>query len=296
MNHKLIFTLVIVALCGNAFGQTLKYRVGLNYGKFNKEVGHEEVEHPLIEGLSNPNATDFTNSSNLGFEAEIMQLWSPKFETGIELDFSKFSGNNKVSPYYNYYLTPYMPPKADASASKIYESSALNVMLNLRYYLVPEGSVNPFIKVYGGLSFVAAEFNYEDQSVWLEGEAGILYAIGTENSDDPREAALCYGGGLGFDIPINERLSLYFDGTAGVIGSDKVDGIPNFDYVLDGESGLARLEPASGKAFITQFSVGIVFTSGKNLGLSKGGGGKKSGVKRTGRTTSKRPFYRQNNR
>jgi hypothetical protein len=293
MNRKLILTLLIVALGGSAFGQILKYRIGANYGKFNKEIGKEEVEHPLIQVLSNPNSTEFTHAFEPGFEAEIMQLWSPNVETGIELNFSKFSGSNDVPPYYNYYFAPENPSVITTTEPLMYESSAMNLKLNLRYFFVPDGSVSPFFKAFAGVSFVGAEFNYEDQSVWEEGEAGILYAIGTENSDDPKELAMCYGAGAGISFKLNDQVSLYLDGTANIIGTDKLDGIPNYDYINNG--GQETLKPVGSSSLFTQVSLGIVFTSKTNLGLNKNWGKDKkgSGVKRTGRTTPWRPFYRQ---
>jgi hypothetical protein len=169
----------------------------------------------------------------------------------------------------------------------------MNLMLNFRYYFVPDGAVNPFFKVYGGMSWVAAEFNYADQTFITENETDILYAIGTSNSSEPKESALCYGAGAGFDFAISENLSLYIDGTVGSINSDKVDGIPNYDYFNN--DGQETLKPVGNKAFVAQVSLGIVFTSKTDLGLNKNFGKKKkgSGVKRTGRTTPWRPFYRQ---
>ncbi|MCG6188779.1 hypothetical protein [Maribellus maritimus] len=297
MNRKLILTLIILTLVGgNVFGQILKYRVGVNYGKFNDEVGKDEVEHPLIENLSNPNATEFVHAFEPGFEAEIMQLWSPNIETGIELDFSKFSGSNDIPPYYNYILAQDFPEITHRVTEPIvYESSALNLILNFRYYFAPDGSINPFFKAFGGLSFVGAEYNYEDlsvwETVWSEEGTGVLYAVGTENSDQPKETAVCYGFGAGLDFALNEQISLYLDGTVSFIGTDKLDGIPNYDYVVETQN----LKAVGNRAFVTQISLGIVFTSKTDLGLNKNSGKNKkgSGVKGTGRTTPWRPFYRQ---
>ncbi len=297
MNRKLILTLIIVAMCGSAFGQVLKYRIGANYGKFNSEVGKAEVEHPLVSVLSNPNATEFSHAFEPGFEAEIMQLWTPNVETGFELDYSKFSGSNEVPPYYNYYFAPENPSTITTTAPLVYESSALSVLLNFRYYLAPGGSVSPFLKAFGGISFVGAEFNYQDLSEWdnpatEEIETGVLYAIGTDQSDDPKEAVLSYGVGAGLNFAINDKVSLYLDGTLNYIGSDKVDGIPNYDYVNN--DGQELLNPVSNRALVAQVSLGIVFTSKTNLGLNKNWGKNKAdSIKRTGRTTPWRPFYRQ---
>jgi hypothetical protein len=292
MNRKLIFTLIAIALYGSVYGQTLKFRTGANYGKFNKEIGGDEIEYPSID-IYNQDKTDFTHAFEPGFEAEIMQLWSPNIETGIEFDFSKFSGKNDTPPVYNYFFLLNADDFIFPVPSLIYESSALNLMLNFRYYFLPEGKVSPFLKVFGGVSFVGTDFNYKDQGVWPQEGAGILFSMGTENSDNSRESSLCYGTGLGFDFELNDRISLYVDGSASIIGSDKVDGIPTLDYIVD--NGRGTLLSVDNKALTTQISFGIVFTSDVDLGLSKNSGKNKKGkgLKRSGQTTPWRPFYRQ---
>jgi hypothetical protein len=104
---------------------------------------------------------------------------------------------------------------------------------------------------------------------------------------------MCYGAGAGISFKLNDQVSLYLDGTANIIGTDKLDGIPNYDYINNG--GQETLKPVGSSSLFTQVSLGIVFTSKTNLGLNKNWGKDKkgSGVKRTGRTTPWRPFYRQ---
>ena len=292
MNRKLILTLIITLLFANAFGQVLKYRVGANGGMFQKEIGPAEVEHPLVGVLSSPNATDFTSNIEAGFEAEVMVPWTLHFETGIELEYTKFSGYNDVPPYYNYYFAPNNPTVITTTEPLIFESSAISAMANFRYYVLPDKGINPFLKVFGGVSFVAAEFNYKDPAFRAENNVDVLYAIGTKNSQDPREPALYYGGGVGISFQFSEKLSLYIDGTAAVINSDKVNGIPNYDYSND--NGNEVLTPVGNQSLVTQVSIGIVFTSGTDLGITSGSKkGIRNGIKRTGRTSQYFPFYRQ---
>jgi hypothetical protein len=294
MNRKLILTLLVIIIGANAFGQVLKYRVGGNYSKFNKETGAEEIEHPLVPVLSNPNSTDFTHAFEPGFEAELMMLWSPNFETGLEFERIGFSGRNDIPPYYNYYFAPDNPTVITTTQPLSYASSAMNFKLNFRFYLAPEGIINPFIKAFGGLSKVAAELSYADPNFEPANNVKILYALGTENSDKSRESAFIYGAGLGINFKLSEKIFLYVDGTASTINSDKVDGIPNYDYTQN--NGQATLKPVGNQSLITQFSAGLVFKSNTDLGLIKSGSGNKkksSGIKRSGRTTPWRPFYRQ---
>ncbi len=293
MNRKLILSLIIVFLSVNAFSQVLKYRVGANYGKFNNEVGPEEIEHPLIGVLSNPNSTDFTHAFEPGFEAELMMLWTPNIETGLEFEYTGFSGTNDIPPYRNYYFSQDFPDMEFYTTEPLkYTTSSMNIMLNFRYYIAPDGGIRPFFKASAGLSMVATELNYADDAFIVEHNASVIYALGTSNSRDPRELALNYGAGLGIDFKLSDKLSFYIDGTASVINSDKVDGIPNYNYIEN--DGQEMLNPVGNKAFITQVSVGLVFTSNTDLGLNKNSGGKKSsGVKRSGHTSQWRPFYRQ---
>ncbi len=110
MDRKLILTLIVSFLFVHvAFGQLLKVRVGANGSMFQKEVGSPEVKHPLIDVLSNPNYTDFTSNLDVGFEGEVMLLWTTHLETGLEFEYSKMSGYNDFPPYYNYYFAMEFP-------------------------------------------------------------------------------------------------------------------------------------------------------------------------------------------
>jgi len=292
MNRKLILTLIISLLIANAFGQVLKYRVGANGGMFQKEVGPAEVEHPLVGVLSSPNSTAFTNNFKMGYEAEVMVPWTPHLETGIELEYTNFSGYNDVPPYYNYYFAPNNPTVITTTEPLIYQTSVISALANFRYYVLPDNGINPFLKVFGGISFVGTELNYKDPVFRTENNVDVLYAIGTKNSQDPRDPALYYGGGVGINFQLSKKISLYLDGTAAIINSDKVNGIPNYDY--SNNNGNEVLTPVGNKSFVAQVSIGLIFISGTDLGITAGNKkGKRSGNKRSGRTSEYFPFYRQ---
>jgi hypothetical protein len=156
--------------------------------------------------------------------------------------------------------------------------------------LLPREAINPFFKVFGGISFGGTELNYKDEVDRLDNGIGVLYSIGTQNSSAPREAALYYGAGAGINFRLSDRLALYIDGSASYINSDKVNGIPNFNYVYT--DGQETMQPVGNTSFFTQISIGFVFNTGKDMGwVSSDKGG--SSVKRTGRTTDYFPFYRQ---
>ena len=292
MDRKLILTLIISFFFVNAFGQLLKVRLGANGSTFQKEVGSPEVEHPLIDVLSDTNASDFTSELGVGFEGELMLLWTPHIETGLEFKYSKMSGYNDNPPYYNYYFAMEYPSGGEPPVKPlIFESSAISTAINLRYYLLPKESINPFFKVFGGISFVGAELNYKDVQDRLDNGIGVLYSIGTKNSGDPKEPALYYGAGGGINFKLSERFSLYIDGSASFIRSDKLDGIPDYNYVsTDGQE---VMDPIGNNSFFTQISIGFVFNTGKDMGWVKSDEGRGSSVKRTGRTTNEFPFYRQ---
>jgi hypothetical protein len=295
MNRKLILSLLIVVVCGNVFAQEVKLRVGANYGTFNKEIGPEEVPHPYINVISpDKYGVDFSSDSKMGFETELMLLWTPNIETGIEFRYSNFSGFSDTIPsYYNFLLSDDWPDNERYNNTPlIYESSAMSFLFNFRYYLAPGGNINPFFKAFGGISLVGAELNYKDRSVWEDGEAGVLYSAGTQNSDNPRESAFQYGAGIGINFKFSDRVSLYLDGSASAINSGTINGIPNYDYITADQT----LKPVDGKSMIYTFSVGLVFDTGANLGLSKNTGGtsgKGSKTKGTGNTSPYRPFYRK---
>lgn len=292
MDRKLILTLIVsFLLVHTAFGQLLKVRVGANGSMFQKEVGSPEVKHPLIDVLTNPNYTDFTSNLEVGFEGEVMLLWTSHFETGLEFDYTNLSGYNDFPPYYNYYFAMEYPSGGEPPLKPlIYNTSVIGTVINARYYLLPKESIDPFFKVFGGISFVGTELNYKDINDRLDNGIGVLYSIGTQNSSAPREAALNYGAGAGINFKLSDRIALYVDGSASFVKSDKVDGIPDFNYVNN--NGQEVMQPIGNNSFFTQISIGFVFNTGKDFGwVSNDKRG--SSVKRTGRTDDHFPFFRK---
>ena len=293
MNRNLILVLIFIVVSGSLSGQVVKFRLGPNFGKFNNEIGDEEIVHPLVGVLSNPNATEYEHDMGIGFEAEVMIPWTPGFETGIEFKRSSFSGWNEVPPYYNFYFSDDKPRMPDGTAvpitttvPQVYNSSVSSILLNLRYYLLPDNKLSPFLKASGGLSFTGAEFKYEDEALNEDLPNGYLY------SNDKKDGVLFYGGGFGIDFEVSEKVSLYIDGSANIVSSDIVNGIPNYNYA--NVSGSETVTRADNQSFYTQLTVGIVFHSGVDLGITSGQKkNKNKGVKRSGRTTEWRPFYRQ---
>lgn len=293
MNRILFLILILMITGGNTFSQVVKFRVGGNFGKFNNEIGTEEIEHPLVGVLSNPNATEFEQDLGIGFEAEIMIPWTSSFETGFEYKRNNFSGWNETPPYYNFYFSDDKPRMPDGTAipitttvPQVYESSVNSFIFNMRLYLLPDNVISPFIKGSAGISYTTAEFKYEDIELNSDLPNGNLY------TNDTKDAVLFYGGGFGVDFEVSEKVSLYLEGSGNVIGSDLVNGIPNYNYVNN--QGSETLNRADNKGFYTQLTVGLVFHSGVDLGITSGQ--KKSrgkGVKRTGRTSDYRPFYRK---
>ena len=296
MDRKLILTLIVSFLfVHTAFGQLLKVRVGANGSTFQKEVGSPEMEFPGIDVLYPADYvyTDFSSNLEVGFEGEVMLLWTPHIETGLEFEYAKMTGSNDFPKYYNYILSLNYDAgtfNAPPLNSLFYETSAISTAINARYYLLPKESINPFLKVFGGISLVGTDFNYEDPNDRITYGEGIGFSMGTENSDEPREPALYFGAGAGVNFTLSNRISLYIDGNASFIKSDKVDGIPNFNYEeVDGQPHLAAV---GNNSFFTQISIGLVFDTGIDLGWVKS---EKRGtsVKRTGRTSENFPFFRQ---
>ena len=292
MNQKITLTIIIIFLFGNVFGQTPRLRLSANSGMFISEIGDDEINHPFVGLLSDPNSTDFISDIGTGFEAELMLPLTLNFETGLEFEFSKLSGSNDVPPYYNLYFSDDQPTGHDGSPAiisiidpKVFESTVLSVSTNLRYYLMPGGNLNPFLKAFGGVSFVGTQFSYEDQVLNDELITGFLYET------ESRKTAFHYGGGAGINFKMLDKVSIYIDGTVLVINSDIVNGIPNYDYIESDQS----LVPVGNQSLIYQLSLGVVFDSGIDLGFNQNmkKKGRGNNAKGTGRASGHRPFYRK---
>lgn len=273
-------------------GQVFRYKIGANYSGFISEAGKKENLNPLVNVLSSPASTAFTNNFDFGFETELIRPWTNNLETGLEIEYARYSGENEFPPYYNFYFTPKKPSYITSEAI-VYNSSTLNFLANLKYFFSPNNKIDPFIKIFAGSSLISAELNYKDKSGDFN-KNQIMFASGTKNSTDPKKAAFHFGLGAGINYNLSEKLAFYLDGTLSVINSNLLNGIPNYDYTKTTFLGNPQenYTPFESKSMVSQISFGLVFTTlkfeiptikKKSSDIKKGGG----------KTTKYLPFYRE---
>lgn len=297
---------------------SIKARFFGNSSRFLGEPRGEEVIYPMIYNLMDTtlNYTDFTHQGGFGIGAEIMMSLSDRTWVGFELSTSGMSGYNNLPPLYNFMFTGYNQlnvnvididldvPVTQIQLPLAYSTSLLNLLLNFRFYLVPDGRFRPFVKIHSGVSMVGSELTMKNASDWppagyginvngveqpvenLDFGAPVLFSRGTSNSAEGRVAALNLGGGAGFEVPISGKISFYADYTYSMIRSDILDGRPNVDYL---ESGLLKRFNTIGNT--GRFSFGLCYTIGENFNIIGNSGGGGRGGSKSGRQHPYLPFY-----
>jgi hypothetical protein len=126
------------------------------------------------------------------------------------------------------------------------------------------------VKLTGVVAFVGSDFSYKESidSDLLESE--VLYARGTSNTDQKKWPAFHLGGGIGFDYKINDYWSFQIDGTATVINSGIINGVPNFTYEKDDDKDMLKYNRRF--SLTMQISAGLVYYI--EVGSSRGSDGK----------------------
>lgn len=306
-----IFALVsLISLSGSAQNK-LRLRIGGNATRFLKEPQGVEKNFWEIDTLNAHFGPfmDFVNKFKLGGEAELMMSLSDKTWFGLEVSMDKLYGENSHPGLYNFQYTDYLQLHTTDTINEIvtthltnypikYSTRLINLIANFRIYPFPEGRFHPFIKVSAGLSLVSTELALLTPSTWTDSirihypnivpGPPVLYSRGTTGSGKGLLPAFTFGGGIGFEFRINDKLSAYADASLRIVNSDIVDGKPNFDWFI--ESG--KLEHFNTRSNIAKISFGIVYTisenfAGINLGRSSGG----KGWKRGGKQHPYLPFY-----
>lgn len=274
--------LFILSFFTNA--QVIGFRLAANSGVLLSEFGTSDVPHPSTFALSPAQSSNhFSPQPTVGFEGEILFQISPSSYFGIEVDYTHFKGYNNNPPYYNYYLTSYFIEfQNEFFNSPIqYNSRVWNVAVNYKYFLFKENIFHPFVKLTGVVAFVGTDLKYKeipDEQI----PSDILYSRGTSNSEQKKWPVFHLGGGLGFSYDLSDRLAFQIDGTATVVNSGIVDGVPNFTYIQEDGQDLLRYNRRL--SLTAQISVGLVYT----FEVESGGTG-------GGRTSPNMPFYRKKN-
>jgi len=274
--------LILFSLFTNA--QVIGFRLAANSGVLLSEFGPSDVPHPSTFVLTPAQSTDhFSPQPAVGVEGEILFQISPSSFFGIEIDYTHLKGVNNEPPYYNYFLTTYFHEFQDDfyNAPVKYNTQLLNLAVNYKYFFFKEQVLHPFVKLTGVVAFVGTDLTYKD----LPDNpitSNILYSRGTSNSDQKKWPVFHLGGGVGFSYDLNDRLAFQVDGTATVVNSGIVNGVPNFTYIEEDGKNLLRYNRRL--SLTAQISVGLVYT----IEVESGGSG-------GGRTSPESPFYRKRN-
>ncbi len=307
-------TFLLLMLCAafTSTGQnTLKLRISGNSSRFISEPQGSEIPFIELDSLNKAEGTirDFVHKGELGAEVEIMMSLSDKVWFGLELGNSRMSGTCDTPDFYNFQYsgllqlhstdTSSFPPiitTYQTNQPLKYKTTLFNILGNLRFYPAPDGKFRPFIKVTAGISLVATELSLRNPDLWYDAlppseVAGppVLFSQGTSGSEKGRYPAFTFGGGIGFEYQINEKIALYADGSYRLIHSDIVDGKPNMDFNKDS----GKLIRFNTNANTSKFSLGIVYTLNDDIKLLGGGKSvKKGGGGKEGRTAAHLPFYK----
>lgn len=273
MKH-LWLVLIFIFVCAQADAQIFRYRLSGNSTFFMKQPGEPEVMSPLAEGLSHQGSSDFKSGLAMGAELEIMAPVTTDFEVGIELDYSQLSGHTETAPLYNFFLSKYNPLPDTykyPDEALIYTTNLYNILGTTRFYFLPfNGNFNAFFKAFGGVSFVGTDFTFYDPFYRVEYNVGVLYSQGTRSNEDPKDLVFNGGAGLGTVFRLSDKWDLCIEGTASMIHSDIVNGVPDFDYVENPETPGGTLQRADKWSLVTQMSVGLIYSAIPDRRLNKG--------------------------
>jgi len=281
---------------------TLKFRISGNSTKFMKEPQGKEINLPYIDSLilyKGP-FPDFDHRGGLGFEAEVFGALSDKFYVGLEFSNDLLTGENDDPGMFNFQFTDSLQLHAtDPFTDTIYvyrtmdplkyRTSLISFMANFRFYPVSAGRFRPFIKASAGLSLVKTELSLKNPSQWMEEDTTLNYGPPVLFSTDRSGVvpALTLGGGVGFEVQLTKKISLYTDWSYKMVKSDLLDGRPDFDFNKDTGT-LARFNTWSTAGKLT---FGIVYILNDNFSLFGGGGGSSKKGKERGQTSPFLPYY-----
>ncbi len=290
---KIICLLFLLSILpGIANSQLVGFRIAANSGMLISEFGSSDVPHPDAIANTPAQSTErFTPQLSYGFEGEVLFQISERGFFGIEVDYSTLKGYNDNPPYYNYYLTPYFSYYQNEYYQEAikYKTSLINLAVNYKYFFFPESNFQPFVKLTGVVAFVGTDLSYKEHPVYTqmtggydpetniawdgyittEPESDILYARGTSNSDQKKWPAFHGGLGIGFNYDLTDNLAFQIDGTATLVNSGIINGVPNFTYNMDED----LLKYNRRLSLTTQISVGLVYLIEVET-KRRGGGGK----------------------
>ena len=279
----------------------LKFRFSGNSTRFLKEPQGKEINFPLVDTLKLYKGPfpDFSHRGALGFEAEIYGALSDQFYLGFEIGNNLLTGENDNPGLFNFQFTDSLQLSAtDPLTDTIYiyrtndplkyRTTLFSFMATFRFYPITTGLFRPFIKASAGLSLVGTELSLKNPSQWIE-DTTLIYGPPVLYSTNRYGVvpALTVGGGVGFELQLTDKISLYTDLSYKMVNSDLMDGRPNFDF----NKKTGTLDRFNTWSLAGKLSFGIVYILNDNFSLLGGGGGtsKKGGL--GGRTAPHLPYY-----
>jgi hypothetical protein len=285
---------------------TLKFRISGNSTRFIKEPQGNEIPDPRVQSINKDSIEqkfgpipDFTNKGGMGFEAEVFGALSDKFYIGLEFSNDVLTGENDTPGMFNFQFTDslqlhYNIPLNDTTYfvrsmyPLKYRTTLISFMANFRFYPMTLGRFHPFIKASAGLSLVGTELSLKNPSLWTK-DTTINYGPPVLFSTDRSGVvpALTLGGGVGFELLLTEKISLYTDWSYKMVKSDLLDGRPNFDFNKD----TGKLDRFNTWSTAGKLTFGITYTLNDNFSLFGGGGGGSKKGKDRGQTSPFLPYY-----
>ncbi|MCL1821404.1 MAG: outer membrane beta-barrel protein [Prolixibacteraceae bacterium] len=308
-----LMALVLVIPSGAKAQNSVKVRLSGSYPFNFKESDDKEIVSSAIGTVNEEFGpfSSFSHDSKFGFNAEAMLSISENFWIGAEFGLTNLTGKNGNPPLYNFQYTDFYQLKVSIPEVELvdlpligntwrnpleYETSIMDILASFRYYVLPVGKIRPFAKVHGGVSMISTELRFQNSVTWpptnysinvagtiytgedLAFSAPVLYSAGKNGSK--RETALNLGGGVGLEVMLTDRISLYADATYSWIMSDILDGKPDFDYyeTVDEEgiviANSTRYNRKNVNSSLMKASIGLCFTFGDfNLFGNRSGGG-----------------------
>jgi hypothetical protein len=261
MNRNLTLILLVLLLFEQGTAQVIRYRLSANSGIFLGEPLQKETAPPVV--ISHPGSQNFKPVLEPGAELEIILPFSRNYEMGVQLGYDNYSGVTPTAPLYNFFLSKYNPmPNSHKypDESMLFDTKIIKLMGTARLYFYSfSNDLNFFMKYFGGVAFTGSDFTFENPVDRVKYDVGVLFTRGTKNSDYPKIPALTGGAGLGATYRLSDRFDVYFDVTASLIHSDLVNGVPNFNYVVEVET--PRMERINAVSATMQGSVGIIYSA-----------------------------------
>lgn len=269
MKRCLPLLLVVFIFFSTAEAQVYRFRVSANTGMFLGEVGKAEVKPPVV--ISHPGSSDFSPALKPGIELEIIRPVSTDFEMGLQLGYMNLYGETPTAPLYNFFLSRRNPLPLTYKYPKealFYDTHLFSLSGTARWYFLPYSKeLNLFMKMHGGVTFTGTDFTFTDRRLRISHDVGMIYSQGTQSNEEPKMAGISAGLGLGATYRLSDKLDVYLDVSASGIHSDIVNGVPNFNFVIDEEK--TSMQRTNAISVITHGSIGIIYSAIPDRRISK---------------------------